>query len=113
MYHDIPIVFSHFFNFLRSAQVPFYIRTIYNMDVELRKEQKDIEFKKMQRIYAESNMTPYLYGNKNRYLNDKSKEMVDIIHGNMDEIRYDESYAFHILKKIMPHEKVVKEILQY
>lgn len=83
------------------------------MDVELRKEQKDIEFKKMQRIYAESNMTPYLYGNKNRYLNDKSKEMVDIIHGNMDEIRYDESYAFHILKKIMPHEKVVKEILQY
>jgi hypothetical protein len=70
------------------------------------------DFKKVRNVYLEDNLKISLYENKDRFKN-ISDEIVDIVHKNMNDIASDDSYAFHILKKIMPHEKVIKEILTY
>lgn len=73
----------------------------------------DKEFKELQKDYTESNMIPYAYGNKNRFCYDKSKDIASLIHDDISQIRNDEGYAFSILKKIFPREKIVKELLTY
>lgn len=40
-------------------------------------------------------------------------EIINLIHNDIDKINNDDVYAFHILKKIMPHNKVMKEILTF
>ena len=69
-------------------------------------------FKKVSDVYLEDNLKISLYENKDRF-KDITNKIVDEVHKKMDKIENDDRYAFNILKKIMPHEKVIKEILTY
>ena len=63
-------------------------------------------------VYLEDNLKISLYENKDRFT-DRSDKLVDRVHKKMNKIENDDRYAFNILKKIMSHEKVMKEILTY
>src|SRR3984957_12003908 len=69
-------------------------------------------FKKLQDVYLQDNLKKSLFSNKDSFKN-KSNEIINMVHDDMNEILSNDAYAFHILKKIMPHEKVIKEILTY
>lgn len=69
-------------------------------------------FEKVSDVYSEDNLKISLYENKDNF-KDRSDKLVDRVHKKMDKIENDDRYAFNILKKIMPHEKIMKEILIY
>jgi hypothetical protein len=68
-------------------------------------------FTQLQDAYIEDTLTSVLYGNKNIY-NNAEDDIVNSIH-NMTELDTNNDLAFDILKKIMPKEKIIKEILTY
>ena len=69
-------------------------------------------FEKISDVYLEDNLKISLYENKDNFKN-RSDKLVDRVHKKMNKIESDDRYAFNLLKKIMPHEKIMKEILTY
>ena len=71
-------------------------------------------FKKIRNAYVEDTMKISLYKNKNIY-DDDSDTIVDLIHENLNEIENDNNkeLSMFFLKKIMPREKIMKELLTY
>jgi hypothetical protein len=74
---------------------------------------KSVEFKKLRQSYIGSNLASSLFENKNSFENQGNEDLANLIHSDIKEICLDSSYAFFILKKIFPHEKAIREILNF